>query len=633
VEAYDVRPEGVEQTFVFGKLPAKGDLVIRGALDTALRGVPQDARHGALRFHDHTGRAVVEYGAATVFDASGASLPLTTAFDGTHIELRVPGDWLATAALPITVDPLLQNLLVQSSSGYPVDVEIARDDETNELLISYGRWDGISDNDLFVRLLDDDYGNSTLVFSDVTASWRSRDLTAGFVGGADRWLMAFTREFDSSTSGLRFRVHDKGLRQLGTTVRAINVPGGLDAWHPDVGGTAAFSSGSAGLVVFSAGEFLWAYHSDNTEACGVLIDAATETAGAVFSLDASGGATSGGRDRVRRDPCVVPESDGGTDSWIAVWQEFDNNIQNDDWDIYASKISHDGQPGAARVLGLSQPGVHSLAPKVAGRGGRFMIGFAKRDNTNPGGHPASDELYVQRFNWGSGLLPTQQAPRLCRQFWDRTAFPKGMSYDNVSESHWTFVYQGMASHQVVYADVLGHRGGVCQALTVSPNPSNEDFAPAVTFNDDLRQFKVVYGGTHRTVRGDTITYFDAGTSVYGLACGSAQISSLGTPDQGAEFFRVRITGAPVGASAFLNLSLGATSVPLDSIGLAGCFLNTNPNLFIISFGRVATGGAAEVQLPLPVPVQGDLFAQWVYLSPGANNLGVETTRGLRIEVR
>jgi hypothetical protein len=89
----------------------------------------------------------------------------------------------------------------------------------------------------------------------------------------------------------------------------------------------------------------------------------------------------------------------------------------------------------------------------------------------------------------------------------------------------------------------------------------------------------------------------------------------------------------VGTSAFLNLAFGPSSMSLDAIGGMGCFVNTNMNLFVTSFGRVTDGGGAEVQLPLPAPIHGDLFAQWVYLSPGANALGVETTQGLRIEVR
>lgn len=633
VEAYDVRADGVEQTFVFPKPLVAGDLVIRGAIDTALRAAPRAAQHGALRFVDDAGQEVVEYGAATVIDAAGRASKITTAFDGRHLELRVPAAWLASASYPITVDPLVQNLLVRNSSGYPVGVEIARDDESNELLIAYGRWDGNNETDCFVLLVDDDYSNPTLIFSDVTTSWKTHELSAGFIGGADRWLMAFAREFSSTSSGLRYRVHDKGVRQFSSSVSALAVPGGLDAYATDVGGTAAFSSGTLGLVVFSAGDVWSPMLSTNTEAYGVVIDAATTVAGVPFSLDASGGSTTGGRNREREYPSVIPESGGGTDPWMVVWQEFDSNITNDDWDIQVSRVSHDGQPSPARVLGYSQASKHSLSPKVAGRDGRYMVGFAERDNAGAGGHPASDRLHAQRFNWGGGLFPTAQPPRLVRQFFKQVAFPHGMSYDNVSESHWTFVSQGMSPNQVIYADVLGHRAGVCQAITVSPNPGNSDFSPAVTFNDDLREFKVVYGGTHGTVRGDTITYYDADTSLYGFGCGNGQIGSIGTPDQGAEFFTVRLTGVPIGTSAFLNLGLGATSVPLDTIGLPSCFLNTNPNLFITSFGRVSDAGGAAVQLPLPAPVQGDVFAQWVYLSPGANALGIEATQGLRIEVR
>jgi hypothetical protein len=632
LEAYDLRPDGVEQTFVFPKLPAGGDLLIRGKIETGLRAEPQPERHGALDFHDAEGRAVLRYGAATVFDARGRSLPMTTRFDGTCIELRVPAAWLAEATFPVTVDPLVQNLLVRQSSGYPIDVEIARDDESNELLIAYSRWIG-NDVDGYVLLFDDDYSNPTLIYSDVTSSWKAKDIKAGFVGGADHWLMAYTRQFSSTVSAIRYRNHPKGLRQSSTTVSFLSMPGGLDAYAPDLGGTAAFSTGSEGLVVFSAGDLLSEGISDDTEAYGVLIDASTLTAGTPFFLDASGGSTTGGRNREREYPCVIPESGGGTDAWIVGWQEFDDNIGNDDWDIYVSRVSSAGQPTAARALGQSQQGRHSLAPKLAGRDGRYMVGFAARDNTSISGHPAANQVFAQRFNWASGLFPASSTPRLVRESFNGVLFPQGMSYDNVSESHWTFVTQGMSPHQVVYADVLGHRAGVCQALTVSPVVGNTDFSPAITFDDDQRRFRVVYGGTHQQVRGDSISYFDATTALYGIGCGAGQIGSQGVPDKGSEFFRVRLHGVPVGTSAFLNLSFGPSSMSLDAIGGMGCFVNTNMNLFVTSFGRVTDGGGAEVQLPLPAPIHGDLFAQWVYLSPGANALGVETSQGLRIEVR
>jgi hypothetical protein len=99
-EAYDVRREGLEQTFVFPAMPrGSGDLWVRGEFLTDLAGTP--AGDGSVAFHDGDGRDLIRYGAATVLDAAGRSLRIATGLQGRTATLRVPADWLAEAAFPI----------------------------------------------------------------------------------------------------------------------------------------------------------------------------------------------------------------------------------------------------------------------------------------------------------------------------------------------------------------------------------------------------------------------------------------------------------------------------------------------------------------------------------------------------
>ncbi len=49
-EAYDVRPEGVEQTFVLSSIPTTGDLVVSGRVGSKLQADEMSARHGAITF-------------------------------------------------------------------------------------------------------------------------------------------------------------------------------------------------------------------------------------------------------------------------------------------------------------------------------------------------------------------------------------------------------------------------------------------------------------------------------------------------------------------------------------------------------------------------------------------------------
>src|SRR5687768_12557974 len=107
-EAYDVRRDGLEQTFVLRERPpAAGDLVVRGAITTALHAVAVAAAHQALTFLDDAGLPIVTYGAATAVDARGVRQPMTTSFADGEVVLRLDAAWLAGATFPVVVDPLL----------------------------------------------------------------------------------------------------------------------------------------------------------------------------------------------------------------------------------------------------------------------------------------------------------------------------------------------------------------------------------------------------------------------------------------------------------------------------------------------------------------------------------------------
>src|SRR5690606_2801707 len=116
-ERYDVRREGVEQSFVVHERPAAaGDLVIRGRFLTRLATPERAALHAPLVLRGPAGEALVGYGSAIAFDASGSSTPVTTACTGGTVVLTVPAAWLAGARFPVTVDPLI-SMTVRSMTG------------------------------------------------------------------------------------------------------------------------------------------------------------------------------------------------------------------------------------------------------------------------------------------------------------------------------------------------------------------------------------------------------------------------------------------------------------------------------------------------------------------------------------
>ena len=110
-------------------------------------------------------------------DAGGRRWPLVTAFDGRHVTLRLDGGWLATAAWPVTIDPLTSSRTIASSvatdSSLAWSPQVAHDRERpyRNNLIAYTRATSASDPDAYARVVDGDLTGGEVVFSDVTASW------------------------------------------------------------------------------------------------------------------------------------------------------------------------------------------------------------------------------------------------------------------------------------------------------------------------------------------------------------------------------------------------------------------------------------------------------------------------------
>src|SRR5262249_40678038 len=102
VEAYEVRTEGLEQTFTFASLPARGEIALTMAVGTELEVTRQD---GGFAFANGLGS--FRYGAATAVDAHGSRLSLRTEYANGALTITVPQSFVAEAALPLVIDPMI----------------------------------------------------------------------------------------------------------------------------------------------------------------------------------------------------------------------------------------------------------------------------------------------------------------------------------------------------------------------------------------------------------------------------------------------------------------------------------------------------------------------------------------------
>lgn len=134
-EVYDVRADGMKQSFVFAELPAgEGDLVVTCKLSTGLRLQQQGADE--LRFGGEHGG--VRLAGVVGIDAEGRRAAGSLAFAGDVLSLRLPAAFVASATLPLELDPLLSAVQIAAVTSTPSDLHAAYDATSGTYLVVWG---------------------------------------------------------------------------------------------------------------------------------------------------------------------------------------------------------------------------------------------------------------------------------------------------------------------------------------------------------------------------------------------------------------------------------------------------------------------------------------------------------------
>ena len=110
IETYAVRPEGIEQSFVFHQLPAgSGDLWVRGRIDTPLHPstLAWTEQLGFLASPQDGGVGGVHIGAITGVDAAGKVATGSMRYQDGDLVLRLPAAFVEGASMPLVLDPLI----------------------------------------------------------------------------------------------------------------------------------------------------------------------------------------------------------------------------------------------------------------------------------------------------------------------------------------------------------------------------------------------------------------------------------------------------------------------------------------------------------------------------------------------
>ncbi|MBK9386919.1 MAG: hypothetical protein IPN34_19060 [Planctomycetes bacterium] len=629
-ERYDLRTEGVEQSFVFAELPqGEGDLVIEGLVATELRAAERSPLVGPLDFHGPAGEALVRYGAALAFDASGRTIDVATSYIDRVLSLHVPAAWLADAVLPVTVDPLLSRFMPTALGQVPGAMEIAWDGENLHRLMAYTRRFSASDWDLNSRVVTELGGTLHTYYNDVTANTSVEDVSAAYIGGADRWALAFER-LDTSARTARILVHlrDDGLAPAaGTTLQVI---AGAAEQHrrPSIGGSRAHGYGTTALLVFQEDASSNLSETDNTRVRGVIVDVVAQTLGAELGIGY------GSANSDEENASVSRSSASMSDSWMVVWQRYNNSITDDDWDIYGRLVRPDGTLGAPDIVAGATNGTHALRPKVDGREGRFLVLSGQTPKTQRSYPARFAQVRASRIDWILGNAPSFPHPsrtiasNAAEVFDFGTPASRPIAFDHFTRSHWTAAW--VQSDYQLRGARLGFDAGVAESQTIYSQAL--DLVPSVAIAFDAsasRRFALAFpvqdpSGVHPIYMQDW-SYGPAQSIPYGSTCGGTIEASNagalvpGTPHAGSEYFALRLNDGVPSAPTALFVALGSAAFPLGG----GCELLLDPaSFFLYGVGTSDWGGNLQLAAPLIAHpfAHYDLYWQWAQIDPGTSAL-------------
>ena len=265
-EQLELRPDGIEQSFHFAELPARGELTVRLAVDTRLKVAAAD---DGLCFGD--GLHALHYGGALVLDAVGNRIACPSRWIEGCVQITVPPQFVAAAVLPLVIDPLLwapKTWALGTGTGENLSVDspdFAYSLATQSWLLVWRVQNASDDHDVYARRFDPSWlhlGPAQAV--DVsTFDWATPKVA--WVLGAGQWhIIGYqrnTREFGplGFPSAVGKGVYLRRWNSAGAVGAKLAV-GSLASLHPEsstiaIGGDPVTAAGGVSLVAWWSTEF------------------------------------------------------------------------------------------------------------------------------------------------------------------------------------------------------------------------------------------------------------------------------------------------------------------------------------------------------------------------------------------
>lgn len=254
-ERYEATAQGVELSFEFAELPdVDGDLIVRGRITGDLAA----QANGGERLEFLTPEGVGVYmGGVLGIDAHGATSQGSRELCGDVLELRLPAEFVRSAAFPLVLDPLIGTAFDVGTARTATKIDISYDETTGHYAVVFERSFGLNSVHVYAQRVGTSGvligGPAPISSPDGTGSGVNSDPCIANLQTNDRFVVAWQRAANSLAIP-EIRVTSASALNL-SLAPIVAVPKiGVEAhtW-PDIGGDYRFGLSTCMLVFVSQG--------------------------------------------------------------------------------------------------------------------------------------------------------------------------------------------------------------------------------------------------------------------------------------------------------------------------------------------------------------------------------------------
>lgn len=625
-EAYEVRDDGVEQTFVFAERPrGAGELVVTMRIETPLAAGAHDGV-GAIEFVQEDGAPALRYGAALAFDARGERVDVVTRYRDGQLELAVPSAFVARATFPLTIDPLLSTTTVYSAPIDAIDSVATASDLSvsgaSKVASIVSRRFSRADHDVYGFVSPVNYAQVSPIYLDFAADFDSKEVTVCFVGGGTPQFVIAHERLNTATgdTALQVYAHDRISLVVNTgDFGFLALAPGDSAFRPQLGGS---RTGTRAMLVFDHHTGVGNLHAIQ----GARLNLSPLVVQPSFIINNAATLDD-------RRPAINALNAGAT-TWRVVWLQVgaSNSL------LRGAQISYFGSVTSTQTIAsFNVPDSESPQyPRIAGEDGRYLVTVVER----AGG---THVLRGRRLDWADGTSHSIKFSSTIATHGTDPIHNDAVAFDFTTQSHWASSYWfETANGSTARVRRLGLSGAVVESVDLNANPADDGGPTHVTMSigrpiaDSVFQVLVARQSAGVPVTGSQFTYSpDALVTTVATSCGGTAVASGDRPYAGDEFYSRQIANLPANAVAAFALGFANTNVALDAIGMPGCIYGISSPIY--TYPRPAdASGVARMVFPLldaPLLINDELYSQWLWIDVGANALGVRTHAVLEHRVR